>query len=129
MKPLPFLLFLLTVTAAAAVPDFHKDVAPILREYCAGCHNDDELDGEFSVETFKSLMAGGDSGKAIAPGNAGFVFSFDPATGGALGLADGTEPGLTLGAGGAVTVLVPEPTTALLFGLGLIGLGVAGRRS
>ena len=70
MKPLPFLLFLLTVTAAAAVPDFHKDVAPILREYCAGCHNDDELDGEFSVETFKSLMAGGDSGKAIVPGNA-----------------------------------------------------------
>ena len=62
MKPLPFLLFLLTVTAAAAVPDFHKDVAPILREYCAGCHNDDELDGEFSVETFKSLMSGGDSG-------------------------------------------------------------------
>jgi hypothetical protein len=66
---------------------------------------------------------------AIAPGNAGFLFSFDPATGGALGLADSTEPPLTLGAGGNVTVLVPEPTTALLFGLGLIGLGVAGRRS
>jgi hypothetical protein len=65
---------------------------------------------------------------AIAAGNAGFAFSFDPVTGGALGLADGTQPGLTLGAGGAVTV-IPEPTTALLFGLGLIGLGVAGRRS
>ena len=63
------LLFCATVTAAAA-PNFHKDIAPILREYCAGCHNDDELEGEFSVETFKSLMAGGDSGKAIAPGNA-----------------------------------------------------------
>ena len=70
MKPHPFLLFLVTATVAAAAPDFHKDVAPILREYCAGCHNDDELDGEFSVETFKSLMAGGDSGKAIVPGNA-----------------------------------------------------------
>jgi hypothetical protein len=65
---------------------------------------------------------------ATVPGTYGFLFSFDPATGGALGLADGSNPPLTLGAGGTVTV-VPEPTTALLFGLGLIGLGVAGRRS
>ena len=65
---------------------------------------------------------------ATTPGTYGFLFSFAPATGGALGLADGTNPPLTLGAGGTVTV-VPEPTTALLFGLGLIGLGVAGRRS
>ena len=70
MKHLLHTLLLGTAITAVAAPDFHKDVAPILREYCAGCHNDEELDGEFSVETFKSLMAGGDSGKAIAPGNA-----------------------------------------------------------
>ena len=33
----------------AAVPDFHADVAPILRDYCAGCHNEDDYDGDFSV--------------------------------------------------------------------------------
>ncbi len=41
--------------------DFHKDVAPILREYCAGCHNNVDLDGEMSVETFKLLMKGGEN--------------------------------------------------------------------
>jgi len=65
---------------------------------------------------------------ATTPGTYGFLFSFDPVTGGVLGLGDGSTESLTLGAGGSVTV-VPEPTTALLFGLGLIGLGVAGRRS
>ena len=69
MKRLLHMLLLGTAITAVAAPDFHKDVAPILREYCAGCHNDDELEGEFSVETFKSLMTGGDSGKVIAPGN------------------------------------------------------------
>jgi hypothetical protein len=65
---------------------------------------------------------------ATNPGTYGFLFTFDPVTGGVLGLGDGSTESLTLGAGGSVTV-VPEPTTALLFGLGLIGLGVAGRRS
>ncbi len=65
---------------------------------------------------------------ATTPGTYGFLFTFDPVTGGVLGLGDGSTESLTLGAGGSVTV-VPEPTTALLFGLGLIGLGVAGRRS
>ncbi len=43
------------------VPDYHTDVAPFLRDYCAGCHNELDLDGEFSVETFAALMKGGES--------------------------------------------------------------------
>ncbi len=66
---------LLTLLASApelpaATPDFHADVAPILRDYCAGCHNEDDYEGDFSVETFKAIMEGGESGAAIAPGQA-----------------------------------------------------------
>jgi hypothetical protein len=46
-------------------------------------------------------------------------------------LTSGTQPlsffGLTSGAGHTVTI-VPEPTTASLMGLGLIGLAISGRR-
>ena len=41
--------------ASAALPargedvDFPRDVAPILREYCAGCHTDAELKGARQV--------------------------------------------------------------------------------
>ncbi|MCH2584100.1 MAG: hypothetical protein MK138_04960, partial [Planctomycetes bacterium] len=62
--------------SSAALPargedvDFHRDVAPILREYCAGCHNDDELKGELSLETWKLLMKGGEDGPSIKPGDA-----------------------------------------------------------
>ena len=62
--------FLFAAGSLFAAPDFHKDVAPILREYCAGCHNDVDLEGEFSVETFKSLMKGGENGSGIQPGTA-----------------------------------------------------------
>jgi WD40 repeat protein len=46
--------------------DYRTDVAPLLRDYCAGCHNDFDREGEFSVETFGSLMKGGETeGKRI----------------------------------------------------------------
>ena len=65
-----FGLLLAALPALAAPVDFNKDVAPILRQYCAGCHNHSDLEGEFSVETFKSLMRGGANGKGILPGEA-----------------------------------------------------------
>ena len=70
MKILKATFLFAALPIAAAPPDFHKDVAPILREYCAGCHNDDDLEGEFSVETFKSLMKGGENGAGIVAGKA-----------------------------------------------------------
>ncbi|NNE90412.1 MAG: hypothetical protein HKN23_02090 [Verrucomicrobiales bacterium] len=61
-KILTLSLFLAAVTAGfSADPDYHRDVAPILRDYCAGCHNDFDLEGEFSVETFAAVSAGGES--------------------------------------------------------------------
>jgi len=41
--------------------DYHADVAPLLRDYCSGCHNQIDREGDVSVETFGDLMKGGDS--------------------------------------------------------------------
>ena len=62
---LSLVLSLIALPAFGETIDFHKDVASILREYCAGCHNDIDLEGEFSVETFKTLMKGGESGEEL----------------------------------------------------------------
>ena len=62
-----FLLLIPTILLAS--PDYQNDVAPILRQYCAGCHNNDEPEAEFSVETYANLMKGGESIVAIKPGN------------------------------------------------------------
>ena len=63
------LLSVLAVSVSGETVDFHRDIAPILREYCVGCHNNDDLDGELSVETFKLLMKGGEHGTPIEPGD------------------------------------------------------------
>jgi len=48
---------------------YERDIAPILRSHCAGCHNDADREGEFSVETFAGLRQGGDKGATIRPGD------------------------------------------------------------
>lgn len=45
----------------AAPVDYHTDIAPLLRDYCAGCHNGSDYEGGFSVETFAEVMEGGES--------------------------------------------------------------------
>ena len=71
MKVLSAILILTTaLSSLVAKVDFHKDVAPILREYCAGCHNEVDCEGEFSVETYKSLVKGGENGRGILQGKA-----------------------------------------------------------
>ncbi|MBU6178529.1 MAG: hypothetical protein KGR69_02640 [Verrucomicrobia bacterium] len=46
---------------AAAPVDYHTDIAPLLRDYCAGCHNAGDYEGGLSVETFAALMEGGET--------------------------------------------------------------------
>lgn len=59
--------------ARAETVDYHADVAPLMRDYCAGCHNDFDLEGEFSVETFAALMKGGETKNKpiVVPGKPG----------------------------------------------------------
>ena len=59
----------LAITVFGETVDFHRDVAPILRQYCVGCHNNDDLEGDLSVETFKLLMKGGENGTPIKAGD------------------------------------------------------------
>lgn len=39
-----------------------QDVAPILTKYCTGCHNDADREGRLSLQTYESLLKGGERG-------------------------------------------------------------------
>lgn len=46
---------------AAAPVDYRTEIAPLLRDYCSGCHNGGDYEGGLSVETFAALMEGGET--------------------------------------------------------------------
>ena len=48
---------------------FGLHVAPILIENCGQCHINDDPRADFSMANFRSLLAGGDSGPPLKPGN------------------------------------------------------------
>ena len=58
------------VSLRAAGPDYVREVAPLLKKYCAGCHNADDREGKLSLETYAELQRGGATGPAVLPGNA-----------------------------------------------------------
>jgi WD40 repeat protein len=66
--PMLTLMLALRPQAQAAPVQFEREIAPILRSYCAGCHNDADHEGDFSVETFARLRQGGDKGDPVVPG-------------------------------------------------------------
>ncbi len=51
-------------------PDFNTTIAPIFAAYCNGCHNADDKQGELVLESYDALLAGGEQGAIIVPGNA-----------------------------------------------------------
>ncbi|MBI3875023.1 MAG: hypothetical protein HY300_03480, partial [Verrucomicrobia bacterium] len=53
---------------AAASPDFVA-VAAIFGKHCLDCHAAQDPEKNLVLESFDTLMKGGDSGKSIAPGN------------------------------------------------------------
>ena len=52
-----------------STPDYARQVAPVLKKYCAGCHNDEDREGKFSLESYASLQKGTGHGPALLPGD------------------------------------------------------------
>ncbi|RMG32925.1 MAG: hypothetical protein D6725_16745 [Planctomycetota bacterium] len=55
--------------AAGKLVSFAESVAPIFVKRCLACHNARTAKGRLNLETFASLMAGGESGVVIEPGD------------------------------------------------------------
>ena len=59
-------------TLKATSPSFAKEVLPILRANCFGCHQDAKKLGGYMMTDFQALLGGGESGSAaIVPGKSG----------------------------------------------------------
>lgn len=59
-----------TGQAAEPAVSFEQDVAPLMRRYCAGCHNDRDREGNFSLESYASLQKGIKDQPVVLPGDA-----------------------------------------------------------
>jgi WD40 repeat protein len=54
----------------AAAPDYARDVAPLFRKYCLGCHNAQEAQGGLVLESHAQALHGGEHGAIVVAGNA-----------------------------------------------------------
>jgi uncharacterized membrane protein len=56
--------------ASLAQADPYLDVVqPLLARRCGTCHGGDKREGSFSIATYESTLAGGDTGLAVSPGD------------------------------------------------------------
>jgi mono/diheme cytochrome c family protein len=53
---------------ARAVPDFERDIAPILVQHCLDCHQVNKRSGGLDLSTFDALTRGGESGSVLVAG-------------------------------------------------------------
>lgn len=49
-------------------PSYSQHIAPILKKYCVGCHNDFDAEGKFAAETYAQLQQGSQSGPVFLAG-------------------------------------------------------------
>lgn len=54
--------------AADLAPDYNRDIAPLFKTYCNGCHNATDREGKLSLEQYDHLLKGGAGGVAVVPG-------------------------------------------------------------
>src|SRR5512135_3693384 len=55
-------------TSRPPAPSYSRDVVPILRTACIGCHGEQNPPGGISLTSYMTLMKGGKSGPAVVPG-------------------------------------------------------------
>jgi uncharacterized membrane protein len=58
-----------TPASVAAADPYLDVVQPLLERRCGTCHNDDKRNGGFSVASYDLTLVGGDTGRAVVPGN------------------------------------------------------------
>jgi mono/diheme cytochrome c family protein len=71
MRALPTLFALLLVpglSLAADPVDYTRQIKPLFAKHCAGCHGAEKQRGGLRLDTAKSILKGGNSGPAVAPG-------------------------------------------------------------
>ena len=66
-------VFLLSIPSALRADDesvqYDKAIAPVLTKNCVACHNANRAEGGLNLESYETLMQGGDSGDAIVADN------------------------------------------------------------
>lgn len=63
--------FVLCDRTIGAEVDFAHEIVPLLKARCAECHSGSERSGGLSIDTRESLIAGGETGAALAVGKSG----------------------------------------------------------
>ena len=59
------LVALPSLVATADDIDYERQIAPLLKTYCAGCHNDTDKEGDLSLLSLNSLRAGTPDGAVV----------------------------------------------------------------
>lgn len=58
-----------SLPAAETQIDYQKQIAPLFRKYCESCHSIDDPEGNFVIDSYDSLLKGGEQGPAVLPGD------------------------------------------------------------
>ena len=64
-----FAICMLPAFAADKPVSYYKDIVPVLKRSCTGCHHPGKLKGQLDLTTFESFKKGGKHGPAFVPGN------------------------------------------------------------
>src|SRR6185437_14731065 len=54
--------------ANGPAPDYTRQIAPLFKQYCQGCHNAKDKEGGLVLESYDALLRGGDEGAVFSPG-------------------------------------------------------------
>ena len=55
--------------AAEELPSWRQDVEGIVERYCAGCHNQDDAEGDLAFESYADLVVDRDGKSLVRPGD------------------------------------------------------------